>query len=238
MADTNVMIEVGKYFAYGTLLMPGIIMITLRRWVTPINCKFFSHELIRFIGYGFFNFAVFLAITRLPFLNWNTINIFKLEVTQAHPWGFLTFTFILPFILGGILCLFDRKRWINKICKKNLGINIETSIATAWEETFAKGVGMNVDIRLKNDEIIHGYFGEYSLASTYLEKKDIYLENVTAICEKETEYPTSMWIDGNEIVHIDFVSKSIKKTASSKYILAKMYVVLIKIFKHLKNNKK
>ena len=120
------------------------------------------------------------------------------------------------------------------VFKKIFGIDIETHIATAWEEKFALRIGNYVDITLKNKEIIRGYFGTHSLVSTYLEKKDMYLERVISINKKEVEVPTSMWIDGNEIVHIDFISIQESKKHNCTSILVKIYVLLAKIYRVIK----
>ena len=234
MATTEFITEINKYFAYASLLMPGVIMITLRRWVTPINTHFFSQEILRFIGYGFFNLAMFLIILKLIHFNLNFEEVFNICNIQKNLLIFLLYTFILPVILGLILCFFDKKRVVNRLFKKFFGIDIETHIATVWEEKFSLGIGNYVNITLKNNEIIKGYFGTNSLVSSYMEKKDMYLERVISINNKEVSTPTSMWIDGNEIVHIDFLSELEPKKNSCIDILAKIYVLLAKIYREIR----
>ena len=201
MQIENVTLDLlNKYFAIATLLMPAIIMITIRRWITPINCNFFQ-DVYKFVGYSMFNFLIFGFITKV--LNWNLFNdVFNLVFIKQHPAHFIWFAILLPIILGLCLAGIDRLNLMNYILKLIFKKNIETNGLTAWEEFFSQNPSGNINVTLSNGTQIIGYFDSFSMVSSSIEYKDIYINRVESIGSHSFEKPISIWIPIKDIQYI------------------------------------
>lgn len=212
--------ELGKYFVYATLLMPAIIMITIRRWITPINCNFFQ-DVFRFIGYSVFNFAVFSFAAKIFHLSFNKV----FELGGINAFQYILFTFIFPLLLGCLLAFIDKQHLLERVALI-FGLHIETNALSAWEEIFSQSICDNITITLKNSKIIKGKFAKPSRVSSSIENKDLYLTKISSIDEKNDNLPASMWIDGNDISYIEF----------EKFVLNSNENGIFQILKNIKNS--
>lgn len=189
-----------KYFVIATLLMPAIIMITIRRWITPINWNFFQ-DIYKFVGYGMFNFIVFGGLAKLN--NWNLIDdVFKLGSVLGKPFHYLSFTIFLPILLGLLLALIDRLHIMNYILGTIFRKNIETNSLTTWEEFFAENPKGEINVTLNCGTQIIGDFKKPSRVSSSIKHKDLWISKVKRINNHYFNKEVSMWINGNDVKYI------------------------------------
>lgn len=201
MSIENTSLDIlNKYFAIATFLMPAIIMITIRRWITPINFNFF-HDVYKFIGYGMFNFIVFCIITQI--CKWDLINdVFTLSNVLKEFYHYLWFILYLPIILGLILATIDRLHIMQYILGVLFRKNIETNGLTAWEEFFAENPCGEINVTLKDGTQIIGDFRKPSRVSSSIEYKDLWICKVVRINNHCFNKDASIWINGNDIKYI------------------------------------
>ena len=189
-----------KYFVIATLLMPAIIMITIRRWITPINCNFFQ-DVYKFVGYGMFNFIVFCGLVKWQ--NWDLINdVFNLNNVLQSPCHYLWFAIFLPIFLGLLLASIDRLHIMHYILEPIFRKNIETNGLTTWEEFFAENPKGEINVTLNCGTQIIGDFKKPSRVSSSIEHKDLWINKVQRINNHYFNKEVSMWINGNEVKYI------------------------------------
>lgn len=221
MADfTNAITDIDKYFALVTFLMPGIIMIQLRRCVTPVRCNYFSTEFINFVQYTILNTICYVFLSNI--FKWVDISTFmNMHNSLYDNLGYyICFIFIIPFLLGLILGWSDKLKILQYILGFIFQKRVSSNIITTWEEYFGAGNNKSADIviKLKNGDIIHGHFGEHSMISGSITNKDIYLEKITKINDDTQLEETSAWINGNDIEYILLSNGDI----SEKFILTQI----------------
>lgn len=87
------------------------------------------------------------------------------------------------------------------------------SIPDAWNYKFLKlindGQGCYVIINLIEDEVVYGYLGSNSMASSDVDNRDIYLESVYEVDDvsgnwKEVDGNQGIWISSSIIKYIEF----------------------------------
>ncbi len=215
MPTAEFMIEINKYFALATFLMPSIIAITIRSMVTPINCRSFSEDIFNFLSYGIINFVIFqlfFLILNIQFKSLSLINIFTVEnLSSWLNWIlYLLYVFILPIILGIVMSKLDQKDWIKNILQKCFKFSVDNGILTTWAELPRYECNSKVKITLKNGKIIEGKLAESSKISRSFEHKDIYITELEKINEEYIESKHQAWINGDEIVSIIFTNQHIE----------------------------
>lgn len=190
---------IAKLFIYGAAILPAVIMITIRRMISPINYNFFQ-DIYRFVGYGMFNFICFGIIAKV--FDWHLIDIFYPSKIYNNPFPFIIFVFLSPLVLGLILSAIDKYKLMNKFFKAIFDKNIETFALTTWEEFFAENPVGDINVVLKDGTQIIGRFTEPSKVSSSIEHKDIFINEVTAIGFHKFNKPISIWIAGSDISYI------------------------------------
>ncbi len=120
----------------------------------------------------------------------------------------LLFLFVLPLVAGSTFGFCTQKEFFRSIGSK-LGINPIHSSPTAWDYAFSDRQGYYwVVVNLNSGGKYFGVFGPASLASSDLNNRDIYLEDVrkqdfSAI--EENGRKRSVWIDENDIRSIEII---------------------------------
>ncbi len=217
---TSPLTDIDKYFALVTFLMPGIIMIQLRRCVTPVRCNYFSTEFINFVQYTILNTICYVLLSNI--FKWGDISNFinMHDSLYDNLNYYICFIFIIPFILGFFIGWSDKLKILQRILGFLFQKKVASNIFTTWEEYFGAGNNKSADIviKLKNGDTIHGYFGENSMISGSITNKDIYLEKVTKINDMMQLEETSAWINGNDIEYILLSNGEI----SEKFILTQI----------------
>lgn len=217
---TNTITDIDKYFALVTFLMPGIMMIQLRRCVTPVQCNYFSIEFINFVQYTILNTLCYVLLANI--FKWIDISTFisMHSSLQDNLKYYIYFILVIPFVLGVFLGWIDKLKILQKFFDFIFQKKVASNIITTWEEYFGAGNNKSSDIviKLKNGDTMHGYFGENSMISGSITNKDIYLEKITQINGEALLEETSAWINGNDVEYILLSDREI----SEKFILTQI----------------
>lgn len=220
MTDINAITDIDKYFALVTFLMPGIIMIQLRRSVTPVRCNYFSTEFINFVQYTMMNSICYVLFSNI--FKWVDISSFvNMHNSLYDNLGcYICFILVIPFILGFILGWADKLKILQCILGFLFQKRVSSNIITTWEEYFGAGNNVSADIviKLTSGNTIYGHFGEHSMISGSITNKDIYLEKITKINDNIQIEETSAWINGNDVEYILLSNNEI----SEKFILTQI----------------
>ncbi len=226
--------DINKYFALATFLIPGIIMIKMRRSVTPVILNYFSTELINFIQYIIINIIVYVVIASKTSLT-EILNLLTIEsALQENLISYLFFIFIIPFFLGLLIGWNDKLKITYRLLCKFFDKQIASNIGTAWDEFFGADDNKsaeNIIIKLKSGDILEGCLNSGSIISPSGKYKDIYLSELNKINSENIETKTSVWIDGNDISYITLSNQEI----SLSFLIAQNNECLCGIWEELKN---
>lgn len=133
---------------------------------------------------------------------------FAIELDWSLYAQFLIFLILLPLTVGLIIGLCSQKE-IFKPLKKFLRLNPVHYSPTAWDYCFGNLTGDYwVVVKLFSGGTYYGVFGPKSMASSDIDKTDIYLENV---CDEDFKFVEQrgrnrgVWINHSDIRSIEIV---------------------------------
>ena len=183
-------------------LLPGGIINTVVKSITPVKKISAGQELLRWLAYSIVNNAI-----------WSWAFILLWENMSPESVGFwlilVAIVMFTSFLTGCLLGIILVKDVIRKAAKK-IGLPIEHPVPTAWDYVFSKRDTPCYVIVTVNDGTKHyGYFGTASLASSDEDDRDIYLEYVYDLDENQEWIPKSnrrgMLINSSQISSIEFL---------------------------------
>lgn len=194
--------DVVAYTAY--FLIPGFIVAETVNSIIPGKRRSDAEKILIYLGYSILNFGCWFWALRLLYkvFSKNTSWYWALLIVGVLLSGFITGCLI------GFLKSHNPSRWI----MERLQIPIEHPIPTAWEYKFSQmNEGKYVTVCLDNGKKIRGAFFNKSLASSDVTNKDIYIENVFFLDEKDNWRPVDgsdgVWISSGAIKWISFLEK-------------------------------
>lgn len=199
-------------------LVPGFIMNMGYGYLIPLREGQAQLYLIRLVVFSCVNYA----------LVWPAVhNLIQIKYWVEHPlnWSFILILILLlmPYSIGMFVGYVNSRDWIRTILRK-IGINPIHPAPTAWDFIMPSDAKY-VIVTLKDKTEIFGLYSDNSLASSVPTEKDIYIEQVFKIDERddetwlEVEGSRGMWINGSEILHIEFkdaYSKEDEENGESK----------------------
>lgn len=186
-------------------LVPGFIMNMGYGYLIPLREGQAQLYLIRFIVFSCINYA----------LVWPAINkLIQIKYWIEHPlrWSLILILIllILPYSVGMLVGYINNRDWI-RIILRRIGINPIHPAPTAWDFVM-QGESRYVIVTLKDKTEICGLYSDKSLASSVPSEKDLYIERIYKVDEEndgtwcEIDKGRGMWINGSEILHIEFKS--------------------------------
>ena len=135
---------------------------------------------------------------------------------QYNIFAWLGIIIIAPVILGILFGLEAQNEWIYNLLRK-FNLNIVHPIETPWDYKF-KNIHKNgewVIITLKNGKSFGGFLNKYSVASSDLTKRELYIKYVYKINKGDKPWTlkpdTSVLIDTEEILKIEFKANLLPK---------------------------
>jgi len=152
-------------------LVPGQIIAFARAQFTTGRTV-----LMRDAFLGYISWSVSYYVLTLPFIGYINLNSFK-EWSHLE---LMTFLFVAPCILGGLLGLNDRHNCIRRLLAK-VGLPTVHAIPTAWDWCFYRQKRCRILVTMKDQTRFAGYFGSSSFASSEPGERDIYIESVYEI---------------------------------------------------------
>ena len=176
--------------------VPGFISMKIWSSIVPSESRKPTDYLLEIISYSCLNFA---------FLSWLVIIVSKDEFKSNHESLFYLAVFSILFVFPIIWPIILNKlfQWpvINKF--------FIHPIPKAWDYYFSKRKPCYVLIHLKNGELIGGYLGGKSFASSFPNVEDIYLEQVWKVnkngeFQNMIESTNGLWICKDNFNYIEF----------------------------------
>lgn len=164
------LLESTKLVLFILIAFPGLISMHIYRLMMPARAIEWSTALLEGLFYSVVNFAICL-----PLLVWMTYG----HNPQGHPiW--VAFGFFIVLLVGPILwpVFFVRMMRSPRLMK-----NLQLPYPTAWDAYFDKRLECFVLVHLKSGELLGGYFGAGSFASSFPNDGDIYVGAVYRIDE-------------------------------------------------------
>lgn len=127
---------------------------------------------------------------------------------ETSQWSLLVFLFLMPVILGLVLGVGTQKEFFRKLLGL-VSLNPIHTSPTAWDYLFSNRSGYSwVVVNLNSGGRYYGVLGPNSLASSDLNRRDLFLEN-SCDCEfkfKEKDgRKRGIWISEGEIRSIEIV---------------------------------
>lgn len=180
-------------------LLPGYIYFSVLKIILPESREGKFLLLLKFLGFSSFNFIIwFWLIVRIDFQDISFLTIL----------GILLIIFISP-IFFGIVSGKEKQYGLFANFLKFFGLNPKDISPTAWDFKFSNTTTEFVLVTLKDGEIIGGYLGENSLASSDFNERDIFLEEVYKISDGGEwivdDRSKGIWIAGDQIRTIEFL---------------------------------
>lgn len=183
-------------FYTGIFLLPGYIIKSILDCIIPPR---------RHNDATFYLFCFFFSVLNCAVWSWAYVLVLtKISAQSIWHWILLLLiTLIGSAIFGTVIGYILQKGWIMNFLSK-LELKPIHPCPTAWDFCFSKQQSCWVIVTLMSGEMISGRYATKSFASSDIDKRDLYLEDVYTINEQ------SVWhhIDGNEGVLI--LGKSIK----------------------------
>ena len=176
--------------------VPGFIYLKVYRLFLAETKTDFSKDLYEAIGVSLIN-AIIFAYPLLLILNENLID--------KNPFEY--FAILIPIITIAPIIWVLLFHFITK--KKWFSIYMISPTKSAWDSFFSQKESYYVIVTLKNGRKIGGKYGLNSLSSTYPSNKEIYLEEVWKLNDKngfenKVEQTEGILITENEISTIEF----------------------------------
>lgn len=179
-----------------SILAPGFLIVCVRSYFVTGRVSSISSATLEYLMVSCIYFAA-----SIPILLW--FGSFEWYVLEA-------FLLIVPILLGVLLGGMTQWEWPGKVWTF-LSLNPVTAHPTGWDRAFGGLKGsVWVIVTMKDHGPIHGLFSTESNASTMLEKRDIYIEEMwgesfTWIGEQNER--RGIWISEDQIVTIELISK-------------------------------
>lgn len=163
-------------------IVPGIVIVYVRSRFITGRMPSMSENVLSFLVLS----LVYYSLT-IPFIE-ELSSIKEPWKLRALTWVCLTL--IGPAILGFILGLCSQKEWFSWIFDKVDVCTIHV-IPTAWDWKFSKipRGGQFLMITLTNDQVVVGFFGPNSFASSDSTERDLYLEEEYILSEDKQWLP-------------------------------------------------
>lgn len=158
-------LESGTLPLLSLLVFPGIVSMQVYRLLMPAKGLDWGNALAEGMFYSTVNLALTLPVT-LP------LHYFK--VYQSYPF--------LYAIVGLVVLLICPIVWPWLLCKafhsKRLMVGLQVPFPTAWDYFFDKRLPLFVLIHLNGGQMIGGYYGGDSYATSHPNEGDLYLQAV------------------------------------------------------------
>ena len=177
--------------------VPGFVYLKAYRLFIAETRTDFSKDLYEAIGYSFLNALIF---------SYPLFKIHSDKFIDRYPvWYFVVMFSVIviaPIIYAMIFNIIAKRKWFSRFL-----INPTKS---AWDSFFSKRESYFVIVTLKNGKKIGGKYGLNSYSSTYPNPKEIYLEEVWKLNDKEDGFDVvvdqteGVLITENEISTIEF----------------------------------
>jgi hypothetical protein len=180
------------------LFVPGFISIKVYGLLVPTAERNWGSSAVEAVSYGCINLAVF---------SWAAMIVARPGFFDSHPVA-------CSFILIGIL-LVAPAIWpvvLLRLLRSRLIKNrVLDPIPTAWDSFFERRQPCWVLVHLKDGGKIAGLLGGNSYASSYPEKRDLYLEEVWQIgesghLEQRVGGTLGLWIDCDAFRMLEFLA--------------------------------
>lgn len=161
--------QANKLIIFILFFIPGFISIKVWRLLKPTDRTDASIEILEAISYSCINYAILS-----PFL------IYWLDGIASFDWwdgaALICVLLIAPIIWPTLFSTI--------IDSQILQGRIKHPIPKAWDSVFSRGEQLFALVHLKNGDLIAGYFGSKSFASSYPAEEDIYFEKTYIIDEQ------------------------------------------------------
>lgn len=149
-------------------ILPGLISANIYRLLMPAYRLDWSNAILQGLFFSSVNFALFLPL--ITFIHYNNFQ-------DRHP--------VWYGILGLVVLLIGPIMWplilSNFFRSKRLMAKLQLPFPTAWDYFFNKREKVFVLIHLNNGNLVGGYYGANSYATSFPTEGDIYLEAVYAV---------------------------------------------------------
>lgn len=157
--------SLNEYLFFILIIFPGLVSMHFYRLLMPARDIDWKTALIEALFWGTVNFAFCLPII-LP--------IHREEFISEH---FVWYVLLLMFVLLLVpICLPILLLFAIKFSRK-----LQLPYPTAWDFFFCKRQTCYIIVHLKSGELIAGYYGGKSYATSFPRHGDIYLEQVIAV---------------------------------------------------------
>lgn len=176
--------------------VPGFVCLKFYRLLIAEIRTDFSKDLYEAIGFSFLNALLFSYPLYL---------IHSQKLIENHPFWYYTVIFciviIAPIVYALFFYVFSKQKWFSRL--------LVNPTKSAWDSFFSKRESYYVIITLKNGRRIGGKYGLKSFSSTYPHPKEIYLEEVWKLNDKngfdeKIAQTEGVIITENEISTIEF----------------------------------
>ncbi|MCZ4260474.1 DUF6338 family protein [Limimaricola sp. G21655-S1] len=189
--------SIGSLLTTIAALAPGFIIAFVRSKFVIGGAEIASNKYLEFL----ISSSVYYSAVLPFFLKWSGFGAISI---------FFLF-FGIPLLIGAALGISYQKEYVSRIAAR-CNLKIAHPVPTAWDYVFSKlEAGTWVVVTLKNYEDIYGYFGGLSFASSDLERRDIYIQDVRDYNWNPVEEPgraRGVWISEDDIVMVQFVAHS------------------------------
>lgn len=189
-------------------LLPGGIINTTIKTITPTKKYTSSQELLRWLAYSVSNGAL-----------WCWAFILMLKILDPSRllfwWASLLLVIVSSLITGLVLGLIQSHCLVRKALKRT-GLNVEHPIPTAWDFIFSTtNSPCFVIVTMDDGTKYYGYYGEESLASSDNDNRDIYIEHVYDLDNEENWIPAGnnrgVLINSSHVACIEFLEQEGEK---------------------------
>jgi len=188
--------EVDKLQIFIMFVIPGFITLKTYELLYPSQIKDSSKQLIDAVTYSCINYAL---------LYWLIVKVESSELKAIHPGLYVAFYMFVLLVFPIIIAFIWKSLRESERFKKN----IHHPTQKPWDYFFAKKKCSWVKVTLKNGDVIAGYYGTNSFASSAPADEQIYLEKKWILTEKggferEVNRSDGVIILTSEISHIEF----------------------------------
>ena len=152
------------------IVLPGLVSMHIYRLMMPARAIEWATALLEGLFYSVVNFAIWLPLLALMTHGHNA---------ETHP-VWVAFGFVVVLLVGPIVwpIIFVRIMRSPRLMKK-----FQLPYPTAWDAYFDKRLECFVLVHLKSGELLGGYYGAGSFASSFPNHGDIYVCAVYRIDE-------------------------------------------------------
>jgi hypothetical protein len=178
-------------------IVPGFVFSAVRNQFVTGQERQGSEQVVRFLTYSTFNYALFSGIIYLVLENYSS------ALVRATLWFFVIL--IGPAVSGIVSGASIQRDWSRKLFHR-LKLYPVHVVPSAWDYKFARMEVQWVLVVLKNDIKFGGLCGKQSFASSDKGERDLYIEQVYDIDDTNKWIATSksLLISAGEIRTIEF----------------------------------